>query len=192
MHQRVHVGCGAFVAAAAVLLDDLIPYGLAAGAGRATVDNLNLRWLRRQRAPATEQRAMLRAFRALFDLPSRSRFDRAMLRHGGTVLEQGRVDTLAAFDNAGCVQGVVRERAAELLKHTVGASRASPGFDDVSDGRAPWSNVSAVGMGRHDALNAMGAAMPRLQEMLRFVSDESRLRGLCMPSKRAAALRDAT
>jgi len=43
VHQRVRIGAGAFVAAAAVLLDDLLPYGLASGASRARLETLNLR-----------------------------------------------------------------------------------------------------------------------------------------------------
>eukprot|EP00962_Isochrysis_galbana_P046399 scaffold18670_cov51-Isochrysis_galbana.AAC.1 len=46
---------------------------MAAGATRATVETLNLRGLRRLRTHPAELRAMLRAFRALFNLPAPAR-----------------------------------------------------------------------------------------------------------------------
>lgn len=69
VHQNVSIGRGAFLAGASVLVDDLIPYGLAAG-NRAQLHSLNLRGLRRQSAPAAEVRAMLSAYRYLFDSPT--------------------------------------------------------------------------------------------------------------------------
>lgn len=69
VHQHVAIGRGAFLAGASVLVDDLIPYGLAAG-NRAQLHTLNLRGLRRQHAPLAEVRAMLKAYHYLFDLPS--------------------------------------------------------------------------------------------------------------------------
>ncbi|KAL1520634.1 hypothetical protein AB1Y20_022208 [Prymnesium parvum] len=68
VHQRVAIGRGAFLAGASVLVDDLIPFGLAIG-NRAQLHSLNLRGIRRSAVSATEQRAMLRAFRFLFQLP---------------------------------------------------------------------------------------------------------------------------
>ena len=65
VHQRVSVGAGSFVGAASVLVADLLPYGLAVG-NRAALAGLNLRGLRRARAPSDEVRAMLRAFRYTF------------------------------------------------------------------------------------------------------------------------------
>mmetsp|Transcript_36683 Transcript_36683/g.77324 ORF Transcript_36683/g.77324 Transcript_36683/m.77324 type:complete len:397 (+) Transcript_36683:122-1312(+) len=73
VHQRVCVGSGAFLAAASVLVADLIPFGLAVG-NRATLETINMRGVRRQRAPQAEQRAMLRAFRYIFDLPRSDRY----------------------------------------------------------------------------------------------------------------------
>ena len=48
-----------------VLVDDLIPYGLALG-NRASLHGLNLRGVRRLAVPGGEQRAMLRAYRYVF------------------------------------------------------------------------------------------------------------------------------
>mmetsp|Transcript_23504 Transcript_23504/g.69166 ORF Transcript_23504/g.69166 Transcript_23504/m.69166 type:complete len:182 (-) Transcript_23504:130-675(-) len=108
VHQRVSIGGGAFVAAAAVLLDDLLPYGLAAGASRATVDSLNMRGIRRLRTPPAEQRAMLRAFRHLFLLPRRtSRFE-----------QSAPPPRLALLS--------VSERAAALLAEVAEAAGAAP------------------------------------------------------------------
>ena len=66
--QRVSIGRGAFVGGASALVDDLIPYGLAAG-NRATLAGLNLVGLRRARVPPAELRALLRGYRYLFALP---------------------------------------------------------------------------------------------------------------------------
>ena len=69
VHQRVRIGRGAFLGGGAVLAHDLIPYGLAHG-NRASLRSLNLVGLRRDASvtPA-ELRALLAAFRYLFDLP---------------------------------------------------------------------------------------------------------------------------
>jgi UDP-N-acetylglucosamine acyltransferase len=69
VHQKVSIGRAAFVGGGSVLAHDLIPYGLAVG-NRARLLSLNLRGLRRQRVPPAELRAMLSAFRYVFDLPS--------------------------------------------------------------------------------------------------------------------------
>ena len=69
VHQRVSIGRGAFVGGASALADDLVPYGLALG-NRAKLRAINLVGLRRQGAPAAERRALLRAFRYVFDLPA--------------------------------------------------------------------------------------------------------------------------
>ncbi|KAL3922137.1 MAG: hypothetical protein SGPRY_004670 [Prymnesium sp.] len=95
VHQRVSIGRGAFLAGASTLVEDLIPFGLAIG-NRAQVEaacctapwraslplsfyrsisppsqlhSLNLRGIRRSAIAPSEQRAMLRAFRFLFQLP---------------------------------------------------------------------------------------------------------------------------
>jgi len=73
VHQRVSIGNGAFLAAASVLVSDLVPFGLAIG-NRARLETLNMRGLRRQRASPAEQRALLRAFRYVFELPASDRY----------------------------------------------------------------------------------------------------------------------
>lgn len=66
VHQKVSIGRGAFVGGGSVLVHDLIPHGLAVG-NRAHLHGLNLVGLRRHAVPPTELRAMLAAFRYLFD-----------------------------------------------------------------------------------------------------------------------------
>ena len=67
VHQKVSVGRGAFLGGGAVLADDLVPFGLAVG-NRAQLHGLNLRGLRRGGTPGAELRALLSAFRYLFEL----------------------------------------------------------------------------------------------------------------------------
>lgn len=67
VHQRVNIGTGAFLGGASALTEDLIPHGLALG-NRARLRSINLVGLKRQGAPAAERRALLRAFRYVFDL----------------------------------------------------------------------------------------------------------------------------
>jgi len=69
VHQRVSIGAGAFLGGASALTEDLVPHGLALG-NRARLRAVNLVGLKRLGAPAAERRALLRAFRYVFDLPS--------------------------------------------------------------------------------------------------------------------------
>jgi len=120
---------------------------------------------------------MLRAFRALFELPPLLRVQRrqsgipeggsshgipeggspSRIPEGGSPLRCG--DAVAPRE-AVASHGVVRERAAALLREVEAA-----GGGDCSGG-------GGVGGGK---------GMPRLTEMLLFVRDHSRSRGLCMP-----------
>jgi hypothetical protein len=136
---------------------------MAAGATRATVDTLNLRGLRRLRTHPTELRAMLRAFRALFDLPPPAR--------GGMGAAAGSGRRGAGMPPG----GVVRERAAALLLE---ARRAEAATDVTAD--AGVTAGAGSGLGGSDG----AAGMPRLREMLSFVSEPPGARGLCMPAGR--------
>jgi len=89
VHQRVAIGRGAFVAGASVLVNDLIPYGVAIG-NRAHLYSLNLRGLRRGYVSALEQRAMLRAFRFLFQLPAQHYYEPLPLPAGSSLQERAQ------------------------------------------------------------------------------------------------------
>ena len=68
VHQKVSIGRGAFLGGGSVLAHDLLPHGLAVG-NRAHLLGLNLVGLRRRAVPPLELRAMLAAYRYLFELP---------------------------------------------------------------------------------------------------------------------------
>eukprot|EP00965_Chrysotila_dentata_P196935 6177897-Pleurochrysis_carterae.AAC.8 len=99
VHQRVCVGSGAFLAAASVLVADLIPFGLAVG-NRATLETINMRGVRRQRAPQAEQ--------------VRQRASASLARMSCVALE-------SVTRQSCCVRG--RRRTRSLIRPSPGAAR---------------------------------------------------------------------
>lgn len=65
-HQFCRVGHHAFVAGAAIVVGDIIPYGMASG-NRATLRGLNVIGMKRSGMPRTEILALRKAYRMMFD-----------------------------------------------------------------------------------------------------------------------------
>lgn len=96
VHQKVSIGRGAFVGGGSVLANDLIPHGLAVG-NRAHLLGLNLRGLRRRLVSPAELRALLSAFRYIFEVPSDGFYKPLSLAALPTVRERAAA-CAAAFD----------------------------------------------------------------------------------------------
>lgn len=118
VHQRVSIGAGAFLGGASALTEDLVPHGLAVG-NRARLRAINLIGLKRLGAPAAERRALLRAFRYVFDLPSEIEapyppLELPRLRH----LEERARMVLSSLRPAAAESGV--PRVAEMMHFILG------------------------------------------------------------------------
>jgi len=66
VHQHTHIGDHAFIAGGAILVNDVIPYGVVAG-NRASLQGLNMKGLVRRGFSRTDLRRLRLAYKAIFE-----------------------------------------------------------------------------------------------------------------------------